>query len=341
MTSPPRPHTSTHAPGPSVRVVVLANRRARGLSTSSASGSNALLDVLRSRRAGVNVVETCSVTELEVAAKEIARAIPEAIVLAGGDGSHMAGASALVRAFASEGLSVDALPPIALVPGGTVNTVARNWGFRGAFLEGGTAAYTARLLDAVASQRATVTRRPTLRCEDDSASRIGFIVGAGLVSRFFETYNAQGAGGHGHAASLMLRVFAGCFTNGALAKHVLAPMPCVITVDSVRAPFVRTSLVCASVVRNLGLGIRLLYRAAEEEQRFHVVATPLRASKLGPQLPLVLAGRGLLGSDTIDKIATHVTLGFGDKSAYVLDGELLLTRSLRVTAGPVLRILSC
>lgn len=334
-----------------VSIVTIVNRRARELAGGSAA-SRALVDVLRARRRGVRVVETRSLVELEAAAEEIARVVPDAVVLAGGDGSYMAGVTALVRAFSAAGRGEDGLPAIALAPGGTVSTVARNWGFRGGGLLGGgtrgtrsAAHYTSRLLSAVSAGRATQTDRPTLRCADDRETRIGFIVGAGLVSRFFEVYDEEGARGYRGAASIVARIFAGSFTKGALAERVLTPVPCVIDVDGARAPFDRTSLVCASVVRDLGIGMRLLYRAAEANDRFHVVATSLGPSRLGPQLPLVLAGRPLLGAGNVDALARRVELRFrvgeddGD-GAYVLDGELFRADHLRVTAGPVLRVLS-
>jgi len=329
-------------------VVTIVNRRARELAGGSA-GSRALLDVLRARRPGVRVLETHSMPDLEAAADAIARAVPDAVVLAGGDGSYMAGVTALVRSFAAAGRGEDELPAIALAPGGTVSTVARNWGFRGGgLLERGTHSavrYTSRLLGAVGSQRATLTCRPTLRCSDDHETGIGFIVGAGLVSRFFEVYDEEGARGYRGAASIVARIFAGSFTKGALAERVLTPVLCEIHVDGERAPFDRTSLVCASVVRDLGIGMRLLYRAAEENDRFHVIATPLGPSRLGPQLPLVLAGQPLLGRRNVDALARSLSLQFrtgehdGD-GAYVLDGELFRADHVRVTAGPVLRILS-
>ena len=100
----------------------------------------------------------------------------------------------------------------------------------------------------------------------------------------------------------------------ALADRVLTPVPCTLEVDGVSAPFDRVSLVCASVVRDLGIGIRLLYRAAEENERFHVVATPLGPSRLGPQLPFVLAGRPLLGARNIDALAASLDLRFAGAS---------------------------
>jgi diacylglycerol kinase family enzyme len=313
------------------RIVTIVNRRARALAGES-PGSRALLDVLRAPRPGVRVIETCSLADLEAAAEEMAREVPDAVVLAGGDGSYMAGVTALVQAFAEAGRGEEALPQVALVPGGTVSTVARNWGFRGGGLTSrGTrdrTSYTSRLLLAASSRRARGTRRPTLRCIDDHASRVGFIVGAGLVARFFEVYEQEGAGGYRGAASIVARVFAGSLGGGALAKRILRPVPCVVEVDGAAAAFDHASLVCASVVRDLGLGMRLLHRAGEETERFHVVA-------------LVLAGRPLLGARNVDALARDLALHFGaDGDAYVLDGELFRSTRVRVFAGPVLRILS-
>jgi diacylglycerol kinase (ATP) len=327
-----------------VGIVTIVNRRARELAGASA-GSRALLDVLRAQRAGVRVVETHSLADLDEAADAIAREVPDAVVLAGGDGSYMAGVTALVRSFTAAGRGEDALPPIGLAPGGTVSTVARNWGFRGGGLFSGglreASAYSSRLLRAVASGRANEDERPTLRCTDERATRIGFIVGAGLVSRFFEVYDEEGARGYRGAAKIVARIFAGSFAKGRLADRVLTPVPCTIEVDGVRAAFDHTSLVCASVVRNLGLGIHLLYRAGEAHDRFHVVATPLGPSRLGPQLPLVIAGRPLLGADNVDALARSLELRFFESDgAYVLDGELYRAEHLQVTPGPVLRILS-
>ncbi len=291
---------------------LIVNRHARRLA------AGALLETLRSVQ-HARVIETASLGDLEQAAHEIHREHGELVVLAGGDGTYMEGVTALSRAFGDS-----PLPKIAFAPGGTVCTVARNWGLRGDHMQ-----YTRTLLDAIAGERITVTKRPTLRV----GARIGFIVGAGLVSRFFEEYEAAGAPGYGGAAKIVARVFGGSFVGGALAKRILTPVPCTIEVDGTPAPFDRTSLFCASVVEDLGLGMRLLYRAGERADRFHVVATPLGPARLGPQMPLVLAGRPLLGT-RVDALAREALLRFSSEDAYVLDGELLRTREIRIVPGP-------
>lgn len=299
-----------------MHVAVVVNRCARDLAQRGP-----LLEVIRKPRPGVRVVETGSMAELEDAAREAVKA--SAVVLAGGDGSYMAGVSALRRA-------THALPPIALAPGGTVSTVARNWG-----LHGNPVRYAERLLDAVAHDRAFVTERPTLAVGD----RVGFIFGAGLVARFFEVYEDQGAPGYAGAARIVGRIFAGSFVGGALARRVLTPVPCRLEVDGREAPFCRVSLVSASVVRDFGLHMRVCYRAAERSDRFHLVATPLGPRALGPQMPLVLAGRPLLGN-RVDTLAEGAMLRFPEgEGAYVLDGDLFRSDAVTIRPGPVLSVL--
>ncbi|HEY8078413.1 MAG TPA: diacylglycerol kinase family protein [Labilithrix sp.] len=301
-----------------MRAVIIVNRRARAL-----LAEGPLLRELSRPRDGVCSVETSSLDDLDRAVRELAEDPPDVVVLAGGDGSFMAGVTALARARA--------LRRIALVPGGTVSTIARDWGFQGDPVK-----YTRCILDAVAADSPPIVRRPTLRVNE----RIGFICGAGLVARFFEVYEREGAPGYAGAAKIVARVFAGSFVRSAFARRILDPAPCTIEVDGKRAPFDRVSLVCASVVRDLGLSMRLLYRAGEELDRFHVVATPLSATRLGPQLPLVLAGRPLVGR-RVDTLARSLSLRFPPGAgAYVLDGELFRADVVDVTPGPVLDVVT-
>jgi diacylglycerol kinase (ATP) len=309
------------------RVDVIVNRCARHL-TSDGGARASLVEAARGR---ATVHETRSLSELEAVAREIAVRGTSTVLLAGGDGSYMAGTTALFRAFGEK------LPRIGLAPGGTVGTVARNWG-----MHGGEAAYAARLVRAAATGRAVVTKRPTLRVSDDhGGDRVGFIFGAGLVAGFFDAYYAGGRLGYGAAAAIVARIFAGSFYGGALASRVLSLTPAVLTVDGQPAAPPGFSLVAASVVRNLGLHMIVLHRAAERTDRFHLVASPLRARALGPQLPRVLLGKRLRGEGHVDTLATQAELAFGSGSGhYVLDGDVFTTSRVRVSPGPVLDILS-
>jgi transposase-like protein len=320
-----------------MRIDVIANTTARRYAARPA-----LVAELRAACAGVAVVhETSSIAELDRAVAAIAARGTDLCVLSGGDGTFMAGVTALARAFGDDGL-----PRLALVPGGTVATVARNWGMVGDPL-----AVTRRLL--ADPTRLRFTARPTLRVEATSVEatstapeerradvRIGFIFGTGLVANFFDVYYAQGARGYAGAARIVARIFAESFWGGPLARRVLDPMPCSIEVEGRRLAPDAWSLVCASVVPDLGIHMRVTYRAAEDPTRPHLVASALTSSRLGPRAPLVLAGRRIGGPGHFDDLAREFVVRFPDGSpgAYVLDGDVLRARSVRVCAGPIVQI---
>lgn len=305
-------------------VDVVINRNARRLQPPAG-----LLDTLAQAAAGngARVHETRDLGDLERAAKDIARRGTEAVVLAGGDGSCMAGVSALERAFGEA-----PLPAFALAPAGTVGTIARNIDSHHRTAE--------TVIREVCRGTTRTVLWPTLRVEDAAGrSLVGFIFGCGLAQRFFEVYDASPRG-VGAAAGIAARVFLGSFVASRLARQVLDPVACTATVDGHLQPATSYSLVVASVVRDVGLGFQITYRAGEETERFHVVASGLTPKELGFQVPRVLAGRPLRGEPRIDTLAGSLRVDFAnDESAYVLDGELIRARWVSVVAGPVLKLL--
>jgi diacylglycerol kinase family enzyme len=306
----------------SMRIDVVVNANARLHATRPR-----LLDRMRTLCEGVATVHpTATLAELDATAREVAARGSDLVILSGGDGSYMAGVTALARAFGEE-----RLPRIALVPGGTVSTVARNWG-----MAGEPAAVLGRLIRARHALRDVP--RPTLRVRGDEA-RLGFIFGTGLVASFFDVYYAEGGRGYAGAARIVARIFAESFWNGALARRVLDPMPCTLEVDGRRLAPEAWSLVCAAVVRDLGIHMLVTYRAGEDPARPHLVASPLTSRALGPRAPLVLAGRRIGGADHFDDLMGELVVRFPSAAgAYVLDGEVLRAAEVRVSAGPVIRV---
>jgi len=304
---------------------VIVNRLAKRL-----VGEGPVLSAIREAAAGRAVIhETRSLGELRAVVDALRARGTDGVVLAGGDGSYLAGTTALHRAFG------DALPWVAFVPGGTACTVARNWGARG-----GDAAYARRIIAAAVAGTASRTPRPTLRVRDDrGGDRVGFIFGAGLVARFFDAYYAAPREGYATAAALVARIFVGTFTSGKLASRVLTPSPHRLLIDGQAQPSATWSLIAASVVRDLGLHMRLLYRAGEDASAFHVVASTLPARRLSPQVGRVLLGLRLHGEGHVDTLARELDVELGGPvgaSTYVLDGDRIAAGRVTVSSGPVL-----
>ncbi|MGK3999836.1 diacylglycerol/lipid kinase family protein [Sorangium sp. So ce1024] len=326
-----------------MRIDVIVNTTARRYRARPA-----LIDRMTAACAGAAELHpTASVAELAEVCDRIAQRGTDLVVLSGGDGSFMAGVTALARAFGER-----SLPPLALLPGGTVATVARNWG-----MVGDPAELLARLvrerrdLHGGAVLRGAV-RRPTLRARATTRSgveeRIGFIFGTGLVASFFDVYYERGGDGIGAAARIVARVFVESFYGGACARRVLDPLPCTIEVEGRPLAPRAWSLICSSVVRDLGLHMRVTYRAGEDLDRPHLVASALPPRSLGPRAPLVLAGRRIGGKDHFDDLVRDFTVRFGasagtasrDEGPYILDGDPLRASEIRISAGPAIDVLS-
>jgi diacylglycerol kinase family enzyme len=315
---------TTDGAAPPVDVIINANARHLG-------DGSPLRRMLRdgAHRGGAACHETTSLAELERVALTIAARGSRAVVLAGGDGTHMAGVSALARACAG------ALPPVALAPGGTVCTVARNFGMRGP-----PGPYAQHLLAAACDGRARTERRATLRVRDDTgADAVGFIFGAGLVARFFELYDASPERGLGSAGLLAAKALFGSLIGSRAAQAMLSPAPCMLVVDGEPTPSRAWSLVLASAVRDVGLHVRATYRAGERLDRFHVVASALRPRALGLEAPRVLLGVPMRGGPRVDALASSLGVEFDAEGAYVLDGDSFRARRVRVDAGPVLDLI--
>jgi diacylglycerol kinase (ATP) len=312
-----------------MRIDVIVNTTARRFARSPG-----LVDRLHRACAGVaRVHDTGSLDALDAAAGEIAARGSDLVILSGGDGTFMAGVTALGQATGE-----DRLPPLALLPGGTVATVARNWG-----MVGEPVALLSDLLRA--RDRLRFVPRPTLRVVGKTGEhveqRLGFIFGTGLVASFFDVYYARGARGYAGAGRIVARVFVESFWGGALARRVLDPLPCTIEVEGRALAPAAWSLVCAAVVRDLGIHMWVTYRAGEDPARPHLVASALPSRQLGPRAPLVLAGRRIGGRDHFDDLVQDFTVRFphpDEPGPYVLDGDVLRAGTVRVGAGPVIQV---
>ncbi len=313
---------------------IVANLTARGLrgEPGRASRHAALRDAARGR---ATLHETTSVSALSPLFEEILASDCTTLILAGGDGTFMSGATALFHAQRAVGRRV--LPTLGLLPLGTVGTIARNFGPRQSVQD---------MLEAWLSlpERVRVVPRPSLLVRSTVGGvveeRVGFIAGTGLVAQFFDEYEARGAGGTLLAGRIVARVFAESFRAGPLAAKILTPTPCELIVDGVLQPNQAVSLFLASVVRDLGLSMKVCYRAGEAPDRFHVVASSLPPAELGPRAPLVMLGRRIGGRDHVDTLASKVGLGFTrGEGRFVLDGDLFRAERFTVEAGPILPII--
>jgi len=249
------------------------------------------------------------------------------VAILGGDGTHMRVMSAL-----HEIRGIEALPLLVSIPFGTVNTTNRRWNKRGSPYE--------VLAGWLRREPLLLRRQPTLSITLDGAcTLIGCTVGTGLVAQFFDAYEAAG-GGPAAAARIAIQSFVGSFTSSEFSRTLMKPTECRITVDGVLAAPERFSLVVCSVFKDVGLGIKVTYKAGNAANRVALVTSSLPASKLGPQFWRVLSGRALLDPQGLDCLAEQWSIRFTGAGPLIIDGDRFLVNSASISAGPTWSVLT-
>ena len=271
------------------------------------------------------VVVTQTPAELAAAARRFRDAGVDLVATAGGDGTNAATLTELARAYAP-----DELPRFAILRGGTVNTIARNLG-----IHGRPEALCERLVAAIRHDRITTFAQDLLSVD----GRHGFLFASLMGARFLEAYYRNSmTPGPAWAALLAVRTAASSLVQGPFAGWLFAPTPIALTVDGERLPDARYRLLVASVVPDVGIGMRVAWQAGRTPGRLHLVASGISTTSMALQLLRVVTGQPLAGAPHVDRLATRVHVRFDAPLSYTLDGDLFRADELEIAIGPRIHI---
>jgi diacylglycerol kinase (ATP) len=253
---------------------------------------------------------------------------PDAIAIHGGDGTLHKSLTAIIHAWNDR-----PLPPIAVLPGGTMNVVAASLN-----IGGRPESIVAELAAIVRAGRpiTTIDRR-CLKVGDT----YGFVFGNGLMANFLqEYYSGRDGYGPGRALYLLARTFGSALIDGPYAKKVFRRFEGRVVVDGGELPWRRLTGVGAATVREVGLGFKLNHRADEDPQRFAVLAIHSGAISLGLDLVPVHQGRGVAPQRAYSAIASRLEIlpESTGEHIYTIDGDLYRASGpLEVALGPAVR----
>lgn len=240
----------------------------------------------------------------------------------GGDGSNLYALTAATRIFG------DALPPIAMLKGGSINTVGRYLGVRGE-PEG----ILRRLIEVRENGGLRTAQLPTLRVND----KVGFVFGGGLVANFYDMFY-QGRGKRiPDVVALVSRCFVAALAQTELSRQLFAPVATRIVADGRELPPRACTLMMASTIDNL-LGFRVTYRAKETPGAFHLVASENHHRRLALQFHRAFLGRALTGERHFDGVVRQVRIEFEGTQKYMVDGDIFEADVIELSMGPTLSI---
>jgi diacylglycerol kinase family enzyme len=271
------------------------------------------------------VIAPTSLDELAAAAVALRAMPPEVIAVHGGDGTLHRVVTALGEAFGDA-----PLPPIAILPGGTMNVVATSLGI-GAKPE----PFLRTLAD---TTRARVPLELIPRRCMRIGQHLGFVFGNGLAANFLAEYYADDAYGPKRAAWMLARAFGSALVRGTFVRKIFKRFEGEVRVDGELLPRTRFVGVNAATVREVGLGFKLNHRADDDPERFGVLAIHSKPLALVADLAAVHGGRGIAPSRAFSAVASsmEITPAAGGEMSYTIDGDLYRSneRVLRLSVGP-------
>jgi diacylglycerol kinase family enzyme len=276
------------------------------------------------------VIETRGEGELGAAMAQFNDAGVDVVATCGGDGTQLTTVTALMQRYHPE-----QLPKLALLRGGTVNTVAENLGIRGTPEE-----LLERLVAKARGGEVDVRGQDAIRVTvPGQPARYGFLFAAAMGARFLEAYYETPSPGPAWAGVLAARTVASSLVYGRFARRLFAPLEVEITADERPITEVpHPTLLVASTVPDVGIGMKVAWQAGHQPARFNLIVSGLSTVRMALQFDKVLRGRPLNGGPHADTLARSARIRFAAPDVFTLDGELYRERSVDIDMGPRLWI---
>lgn len=251
----------------------------------------------------------------------------EDLVLVGGDGTIGGTLTPLVERWGDS-----PLPRVAVVAGGTVNTIAHSLGAHAA---------ADQVVERILSERAPreETERSLVRVEPaQGPTRAGLIFGNGVAARWLELYYQGDDLGPVAAGTLVFRIALSALAGSALATRLFEPRGVEIRVDGVKLDASTFTVSGAASVRDVGLGFRPFLSAGTDSGTFHFLHTSASAAQLCTELPALRLGWYGPRSCLRHHRARVVEMRFAAPEPWSIDADLYPpTESLRLSAWARLR----
>jgi hypothetical protein len=246
-----------------------------------------------------------------------------------GDGTAHYVLTALARAYRDR-----PLPAIALLRGGSMNTVAHAHRLRGtpeAILRG-----VLEHRRSGAPLRTVV--RDLLAVEADGApAREGFLFGSGAAVAFLEAYYGRRDSGPWQAALLVLRTIGSALVGGRLAASLTARERHRVLCDGEEWPDASFLAILAGSIPEIGLGFSPFTRCDEQPGFFHAVGLTGTLPQVIAHAPRIWLGRPWKRTLAYDAVTRDLVIE--GPMRFTIDGDLYEAREVvRVRTGPMVRL---
>ena len=270
------------------------------------------------------VTATRDLADLEATLTRLHERNVDIIAVCGGDGSFYHVVSRVVRIWGPE-----RIPLLLPLRGGTINNLSRTIRARRKRAE-------SMLAHVVKDYRQGHTHEITQRdLIAINGSDFGYIVGAGLIVNFLRLYYSGRKPGPIRAFFLLAMLGLSNIFGTSLITGVVKPFEADVECDGERIPFRAFTMILASTVAHIGLGVKPFYLSARKRGYFHVLAGPATPTELLGRLWRFFRGFPASLATLHDTMAREMRIEFAEPTPYTINGELLApVKTLASHTGP-------
>ncbi len=278
------------------------------------------------------VREARSIDDLHRIAEDFKRLGIDVLGISGGDGTNHVTLTGFIDVYRGS-----ALPQIAFLRGGTMNTVANSVGVTRGRPEG--------LLLRVMRSYVARASRPLVNVERHVArigDHYGFLFGVGVVHGFLAEYYREGPPDPVVAAKTLLRGVGSALVGGDVIRRMAAPFRGSVAFDDGAVWEERDYItVAGGTIDHIGLNFRPFYRYAEREGCFHLLGIHTTPVGLVRDLPRVLQAKPMRPGKTYEAVVPRAVLrAKSGVISYMIDGDLHEKKGeLAISCGPRVKII--
>ncbi|HLG19582.1 MAG TPA: diacylglycerol kinase family protein [Bdellovibrionota bacterium] len=262
-------------------------------------------------------------SELPSALADVQRTDPEILLVCGGDGTLRQTLTHLLAAYGGK-----PLPRIAILPAGTMNTVATSLGITGSPL------HRLQYLLQRRNQQVpfTVARRHLLEMN----RHFGFIFGLGGFAHFIENYSERENPTPFRGFTLLAKTILSALVDGPFSKQMFPDFNASVWRDD--QPFLQDATitnVAAASIRHIGFRFKPFFGAEQPDGEFGMLVFRTRPRSLLFHLPRLFTGKPVSDPNLIQLPAKSALVKLNSPQRPMLDGDLLnASKEFQLRSGP-------
>ncbi len=281
------------------------------------------------KKIGGNLVEvkaTQTLAELDKVISSACKNKGAYLGISGGDGTIHNVLSHIIKIYPK-----NKIPPILLLGDGTMNNIASSINMKG---------NSEKLLKKFVKKLRTSKKINTLsRDTMDINGQYGLLFGFGLVTNFLNAVYKDGKNSKRKSFKVILKLIREIFksrkTFGSDELELLKPVNANILVDGKKMLYNEILVSLIGTVEIIGMGFKTLYRANEQQGKFHLLLSAIEPIKIFTNLHKIKYGIKIKHEKHIDELASEMVIDCKDELEYTIDGDMYKTnKKLKIQMGP-------